>query len=263
MNAKTFNLNETELRAGMSAFWNDALSVKPYGGGLCWTMPVMLPDGVQVVLRAREVTPGKVVLSDGGETLQWLAMRGLQAENGGFVEELLRERCAFFGFEINGAALEKVLSLPLPPEEVQIFAEGLASVAHLIYRQERIFQDESVAVAQIQGALYANKVKFVRRKEIPVSPKRKISVDFYFEAAERERVIKAFDQKSRQLDVVDLWARRWALLKNAHERMDMAMVYDEHVFQPVDEVRELAAELAAPCVPAHRVEDLGDFLCAA
>lgn len=106
-------------------------------------------------------------------------------------------------------------------------------------------------------------MKFVRRKEIPVSPKRKISVDFYFEAAERERVIKAFDQKSRQLDVVDLWARRWALLKNAHERMDMAMVYDEHVFQPVDEVRELAAELSVPCVPAHRVEDLGDFLCAA
>lgn len=263
MGAKTFNLNETDLRAGMSAFWNESLSVKPYGGGLCWTMPVMMPDGVQVVLRAKEITPGKVILSDGGDTLSWLMMRGLQAENGGFIEELLQERCEFFGFRIRGASLEKVLSLPLPPEEIQIFAEGLASVAHLIYRQDRVVQEDSVAVAQIEGALYANKVKFVRRKEIPISQKRRVSVDFYFEAAERERIIKTFDQKSRQLDVVDLWARRWSLLKKSHERMDMAMVYDEHVFQAVGEVRELAEELSVPCVPAQRVEDLGDFLHAA
>lgn len=263
MSAKTFSLNEKELRSELSAFWNDALAIAPHRGGLCWTMPVMMPDGVQVVLRARDVTPGKIILSDGGDTLQWLSMRGFHAENGGFVQRLFRERCTFFGLELSNGALEKVLSLPLCAEEVQIFAEGLSSVAHLIYRQDYAFQEDSIAVAHVEGALYANKIKFTRRKEIPVSAKRKINVDFYFEARGQERIIKTFDQKSRQLDLVDLWARRWLLLKKSYDQMAMAMVYDEQIFNAIGEVQELADELDVPCVPSHRVEDLGPFIQAA
>lgn len=135
IHANTSDFDIKHLRKVLTTFWNEQFRVEATAHGLVAAFPMMDASGWQVMVHLEPVTPDRWVISDQGEILIGLEDAGRNTDSGK-VREAVQSQCAFYGIERDGLNLRKFLRYPFAPEEIQIFAEGLVALSHLLPKQQ-------------------------------------------------------------------------------------------------------------------------------
>ena len=219
-------LTPEACRQAMETFWREQVAVEPTRDGLALTLPLMYPDGWQVTVFLSALTPGKLRLSDRGKTLGALVEAGMSLDpkksNTG---QLLAERVSTFELQSDGAVLSRDVQLPLQGLDVQIFAEALVSIAHLIYRHEPGVTHENPAEHAVRRIFAARNVTPRRNADLEGVLERRIRVDYLVEAR-RPLAVQVVSRRDNLLAYMEQWAFRWSDLRKRNDQLLAAMVYD-------------------------------------
>lgn len=210
----------------MEMFWREQVDAAPTRDGLALTLPLMYPDGWQVTIFLTPLTPGWVQLSDHGKTLGMLIGAGMNIESKqSSTVALLNERARTFELENDGAVLTKNVRLPLQGVDVQLFAESLVSIAHLLYRHERPVTHANPSERAVAQFFASRNVTPRRNVELEGELEHRIRLDYVVEASD-SLAVQVVSRRENLRDYMEQWAFRWSDLRKRHDRMLAAMVYD-------------------------------------
>lgn len=213
-----------DCREALTRFWDETLAVEATDDGVVMALPLMLPDGLQVVVRLSRVSATTAVVSDGGETLQRLAGSGMNLHTP-VIRELLGDRLAGFEIERDGWELRQRVRLPVEGLDIQLFGEALVSIAHLCNRHEPEPVVEAVADRTVQK-FFAERALTPRRGfALEGRLERRIAVDYYLEEGVG-LAVEVVSRKTQILPYMEQWGWRWTDLRARHPRLVRAMVYD-------------------------------------
>jgi len=211
----------------MEAFWREQVEAAYTRDGIALTLPLMYSDGWQVTVHIMTTTPGRARLSDYGKTLGSLVEAGMKLD-ATLTALLLEERMQMFEVQQDGFLLTKDVQLPLQGVDVQIFAEALVSIAHLIYRREGSSSLVSPADRVIGELFEGRKIKPRRRVPLEGLLEKRILIDYVVEAR-RLLALEVVHRRDNLLPYMEQWAFRWDDLRKKDKRLMAAMVYDpEH-----------------------------------
>jgi len=97
----------------------------------------MYPDGWQIIVHIEPFSATHVMITDKGHTLKKLQQEGLHIDaQSQQTYSLLEERKKAFELEQQGYELRRLIPFPIQGLDVQLFAESLVSISHLVYRCE-------------------------------------------------------------------------------------------------------------------------------
>ncbi len=208
----------------MQSFWREQVQAAKTREGVALTLPLMYPDGWQVTVQITPLTPGWVRISDQGKTLGGLLETGMSL-SATHTAHLLNERIQAFELKSDGAVISKEARLPLQGVDVQLFAEALVSIAHLVYRHEPATLQENPADKVVRRVLEARKVQPVRNAELPGHLLKSTRVDYLVEA-KRTLAVQVVNRRENLLDYMERWAFRWDDLRKHNNRLLTGMVYN-------------------------------------
>lgn len=217
-------LTPSACAAMMEAFWHEQAQAAATRDGVALTLPLMYPDGWQVTVHLSQLIPGWVRLSDHGKTLGALIEAGLSLD-ANHNAALLAERVKTFELLNDGALLSKDVRWPLQGVDVQLFAEALVSIAHLIYRHEPASLLDNPADKAVCRVFETRKVKPRRNAEIKGHLLQSTRVDYLVEGR-RPLAIQVVNRRDFLLDYMERWAFRWGDLRQHNNRLLAGMVYN-------------------------------------
>lgn len=217
---------QTQLKKSLLQFLGENLLIETAGEGFRVGMPLMDARGWQVQVQLQPLAPGKWLLSDGGETLGSLEAEAFKTSSGKGAEKV-ESQCRFYEIERDSLKLQKVISWPADPAEIQIFAEALVAISHLrpktqaqvAVNVDRLIEDK------MNQYFYGRSLKPLRRHKLQGEVEESIVVDFYLESAHPLALQPVF--RSRHLrGYMEQWGWRWLDLKAAQPDLIKAMVFD-------------------------------------
>jgi hypothetical protein len=253
----TTPLNIETIRQTLANFWGEMLEVNSTRKGFALAMPLCYPDGWQILLDLVQLTPGHVRLMDCGRTLRWLVAGGQNIETSA-MEEHLAERMATFQLQRDGWTLFRDLPLPLAGVDVHLFGEAMASIAHLRYLHEAAVKTLNVPRQMLERVFRERHLEARTNYKLDGRLEKAIEVD-YFVAATRPVAFQILNRRGRVTGIMEQWGFRWRDLRDAHEELLPAMIYDPAVSE-VDEVAmtigESVCELFCAYDETKRIHDL-------
>jgi hypothetical protein len=198
--------------------------VEPTGDGVVLALPLLYPEGLQVVVSMKSITETSGLLTDRGETLGALSSSGLNLE-ADVVEQLVADRLAMFDLQRDGFILQKRIRFPVDGLDIHLFGEALVSLAHLIYRHEPETTEENVADRTI-GRIFAERaLKPKRNALLEGLVQKRIQIDYYLEGR-RGLALEVINRRHQLLPYMERWGWRWNDLRETHPHLIRAMVYD-------------------------------------
>ncbi|MCC5806197.1 MAG: hypothetical protein JJU00_07700 [Opitutales bacterium] len=214
------------LRASFTAFWEEQLQVEAVADGVVVSPPVLYADGWQVTVHLEQLTPRQWRMTDRGATLGKLLDAGLHPDQGKLAT-VLQQQTSFYGFDRDGLQIEKLMRFPFEVAEIQIFAEGLVAISHLLPKvPKEIFPGtERMIEDRITSFFYNRRLTPLRRHKLAGQVEREITVDFYLEGP-KPLALQPVTRTRNLLPYMEQWGWRWTDLKNRHPDMICAMVYD-------------------------------------
>jgi hypothetical protein len=214
-----------DCREALIRFWGETLKVEPdRAAGAVLALPLMFPDGLQVVVCVQPLTDRSLLISDQGETLGNLVSSGLNIESD-VVGEFLRDRLQTFEFERAGLELRKVIRFPVQGVDIQLFGEALVSVAHLFYRLEPEAAVEDVVDRAVQRIFRDRSLQPKRNFFLEGALEKRIRVDYYL-SGKRSMALEVVKRRKDILPYMEQWGWRWTDLRQRHATLLRAMVYD-------------------------------------
>src|SRR5215469_7876116 len=102
----------SQSKNALVRFWADTLKIEPAREGVNIALPLLYPDGLQVVANLRPLAERTALLSDRGEVLANLTNSGFNLESE-VVKKLITERLQVFDLRRDGLILEKQIRLPI------------------------------------------------------------------------------------------------------------------------------------------------------
>lgn len=256
----SINFDIESIRAGLGAFWQESLqTVQCAEEEICLAMPLLLPDGWQMQLFLKRLSHKQVVLTDNGKIMQWLLSRGVSTKAKG-IAQLMQEKLALFEIEACGYELRKVLSLPIQANEIQLFAEGMLSIAYLLYRAESVAEQEHAAYFQVEKVLRDWRIDFNINYKVTTKVKREIKVDFWIPTLARPKIAQVFAQRTRPLEIAEIWACRFQELRESDSPPRLAMIYDEATFEMDATIQRIMEHHSDLVCPSHRTDEISDFV---
>lgn len=208
----------------MESFWREQVEAAHTRDGVALTLPLMYPDGWQVTVHLTPTTPGFLRLSDHGKALGSLIETGMNVDSR-HTASLLDERLKMFEVRREGLLLTKDVRLPLQGIDVQIFAEALVSIAHLIYRHEPASLQASPADKVVRGIFAARDIKPRRNVPMEGQIEKRILVDYVVDAR-GQMALEVVHRRDNLLPYMEQWAFRWDDLRKKNKQLVAAMVYD-------------------------------------
>lgn len=222
-----YTLTPEVCTAALARFWHEQLRVVTQRDRLLIGLPLLRPDGFQVVVSLQQLSATRAALSDRGETLIALENAGLDLEPASLTRELLETRLKTFELMQDGFELKKEIRLPLDGIDVQLFGEALVSIAHLLYRHEPAKGRAEHVYSQIRGLLTRGHFKFIEGAAAVIAGRteKQIGVDFLVQ--ERRTVAcKSIERRGRMREYMEQWGYRWLDAKKQDDRLVAAMFYD-------------------------------------
>jgi hypothetical protein len=220
-------LTPESCAAALAKFWHEQLRVEAKGDRLFIGLPLLRPDGWQIVVTLQQISATRAVLSDRGETIAALENAGLDLEPSSLSRELLETRLKTFELIQDGLELVKEVKLPLDGLDVHLFGEALVSIAHLLYRHEPAKMRNEHVYQQVRGLLTRGHFKFVEGAAAVVAGRteKQIGVDFLLN---EKRVVacKSVERRGRVRDYMEQWGYRWMDAKKKNPKLVAAMFYD-------------------------------------
>lgn len=208
----------------MHRFWNEQVGASATGQGVALALPLMYPDGLQVQVHLEQVAPQTAILSDRGETLARLHSDGLNL-NAKETAALFESRKKAFDLQQHGFELRKQIKLPLDGIDVQLFAESLVSIAHLIYRFEPSTRDAGPAERQLRHIFEERNLNATWSGTLDGHVEKQIRVDCIF-TAHRTLACKIVKRQGPMLAYMEQWAWRWTDIRKQNPRVLKGMVFD-------------------------------------
>lgn len=260
MKTGEIQIDPNALREPLEKFWSDNLSIEKRGAELLAALPLLYPNGMQVVISATRPTQSDVIISDSGRTISSLEAEGLDLSlprN----RELLDEKIKAFELSKEGFEIKKLICFPIEGIDVQLFAEALVSISHLIYRHEISTPRSAHVYTTIRNILAHNHFHFKERDEAIIQGKieTKIPVDF---VAMGNHVVacKTIERRGRIREYMEQWGFRWRDAKDRNPKLINSMFYDREnqnwdsdslnigrsvcdIFEPYDEAEKITQAL--------------------
>jgi hypothetical protein len=222
---KTIELLTPEnCREALRRFWDDQTDVVGTSRGVAMALPLMYPDGWQVQVFLEPVSVSRAKITDRGQTLKRLQEAGVNFD-AGQTKVLLDEKKRVFELQHDGFELFREIHLPLEGMDVQLFAESLASIAHLVYRYEPYTPSESPADRTLQQVFRERQWQPKRNFELDGELEKRVRVDYYIETRE-PLACQVVRRRAPLLPYMEQWGFRWADLRRRHPTLRRAMVYD-------------------------------------
>lgn len=225
----TFSAND--LRTLLADFWNSILEVQTTPQGLLFTMPVSYPDGWQVVLELQQVTPQTWLLTDRGQTINWLMGQGLNLQTDA-MQSHLKRLCSEHALQLSDGVFVRQLSWPLQASDMHVFAEGVTAVARLELFNEHRVLEEDVATHAVERILKEAHFPNQRQHKLAITAERFVTVDFYV-PQKCPAAIQIVKTKTDLPGTMEKWGFRWRELKGLNPGLAPIMLFDRNT-QTID-----------------------------
>jgi len=253
-------LSPNALQTTLSVFWNEQLAVEETRNGLVAALPLMYPDGLQVVVNVEPFAPAQAMITDHGRTLMALENAGLNLEpKAKHNHILLEEKKKIFELDQDGFELRKLIALPLDGIDVQLFAESLVSISHLLYRVERRGTQDHVVSNTLQRTFKARSLTPKKGAYLSGKVEPQIKVDFLFEE-KKTLAMKAIDVHGRVRDHMEQWGWRWTDLHKQNPDVLRAMVYNPDQQDWDDTSLNIGREVCDLFCPYYETDQINDTL---
>lgn len=252
----TFGSLAGECRDALTQFWGEQLRFETTRNGVVMALPLMYPDGLQVVLTLNPVASGSAILSDGGHTLGQLSTSGLNFDaHAKQTHSLLNQRLQAFELERDGLELRKAIKLPVDGLDIQLFGEALVSIAHLIYRYDAEGTVQSAADRTVRKVFADRQIQPQQPHYLAGRIEKRIKVDFFW-SGKRPLAVEVIRRRGANLAYMEQWAWRWTDLHNRDESLLRAMIYDPDL-QSFDETTvEIAKSVCELFCPYFETDSL-------
>jgi hypothetical protein len=219
-------LNPLACQETLARFWTEQLRVEQTKEGLLLALPLLYPDGIQVTLAIKSISPSQAILTDLGQTVARLECSGIDLKlqkN----EEILQDKLKIFEILQNGLELQKAIRLPLDGIDIHLFGEALVSIAHLIYRHELAVPRVQHVYNAVRGLLVEQKYDFLELDQASIAGEVEqiIRVDFLIRDR-RAIACKTVERRGRMREYMEQWGYRWVDAKNHNQKLSRAMFYD-------------------------------------
>lgn len=222
-------LDRETCERALAEFWRAETRVEKTGQGLVVALPMLYPDGWQVVVALEQLTSRDVRLSDKGRTLGNLAELGLNWDRAAKQNKaLLEERLKAFDLQRDGFELTMMVRLPLKGIDVHVFGEALVSIAHLAYRVEAAHPRQSAADAAVRRMFEVHKTRFQEGAKVNGHLERGIRVD-YLVRNSGALAVEVVKRQGNMLPLMEQWGWRWGDIRNGNPDMSCAMIYDPDI----------------------------------
>lgn len=208
----------------VQGFLREQVSAEKTRRGVVMALPLMYPDGFQVQVHLEPVAKSSALITDRGRTLAKLHENGLNLEAKQTLA-FLEERKQTFELNQVGFELQKEVPLPLQGIDVQLFAESLVSIAHLIYKYEPATSEESVADRMLKQIFKERKIEPTVNAIIDGEIEKGIRVN-YFLPARHPLACKVVKRRGPMLGYMEQWGWRWIDVKRHNPRLLRGMIYD-------------------------------------
>ncbi len=255
----TIHTLATECRAALNCFWGEQLAVESTRTGVSIALPLMYPDGLQVVLAVQPVSATRAVVSDEGRTLGQFFNAGFNVDaRAKQSHTLLQERIRAFELSKDGFELKKEIRLPADGIDLHLFGEALVSISHLIYRHEPESFVESAADRTVRQVFKDRKVVPLENVALEGRVEKKIKVD-YLVTGKHRLAMEVIKRRGSDLGYIERWAWRWTDLKNRDGTLLNAMVYDPDVQdydQTALEIGRSVCDVFCPYFETERIHKL-------
>ena len=219
-------VNPQSCRAELAKFWDQQLRIERTSKGLLIALPLLYPDGLQVILELRTITPSQAILSDRGETIAGLQTAGIDLSLQGNAQTL-EDKLKVFELQQNGLELQKLIRLPLEGIDIHLFGEALVSISHLLYRHELASPRVLHVYNAIRDLLKEQDLTFLECEQAYVlgEVEQRIKVDFLI-TNRRHIACKTIERRGRMRDYIEQWGFRWWDAKQRNQKLSRAMFYD-------------------------------------
>jgi hypothetical protein len=219
-------VNADSCREALAKFWGDHLRAEDGKDGVLLALPLLYPDGLQVVVKITQISNVAAIISDQGEALSRLGTGGIDlslSRNSEFLESKLK----VFELQRDGLNLKKPIRLPIDGLDIHLFGEALVSISHLIYRHELASPKALHVYNAIRGLLKRKNFTFKEREEAVILGKVEphIRVDFLV-TEKRVLACKTVERRGRMRDYIEQWGFRWMDAKQHNKTLVRAMFYD-------------------------------------
>lgn len=212
-------------REAVQAFLREQVAVEKTRRGVVMALPLMYPDGFQVQVHLESIAKSSALITDRGRTLAKLHESGLNLEAKQTLT-LLEERKQMFELQQTGFELQKEIALPLQGIDVQLFAESLVSIAHLIYKHdEPKTSEESVADRTLKQVFKERGIEPTINALIDGEIEKGIRVNYFLPAA-HPLACKVVRRRGPMLVYMEQWGWRWMDVQKRNPRLLRGMVYD-------------------------------------
>jgi len=251
-------LTPETCREALRRFWDDQTDAVAHRDGVAMALPLMYPDGWQVQVFLEPVSPSLAVITDRGQTLKRLQEANVSFEVGQ-TKALLDEKKEVFELAHDGFELSKEIRLPLDGVDVQLFAEALVSIAHLVYRYEPYTQPESPADRTLQQVFKEWHWAPERNVELDGELEKRVRVD-YFIKARKPIACQVVRRRAPILPYMEQWGFRWTDLRRRHPTLMRAMVYDPDKQEWDETSLKIGREVCELFCPYFETGAIHDFL---
>lgn len=231
MNAEN-HLTKSDLRRQLLSLWDDILEIETIPQGFLFTMPAAYPDGWQVVVELKQVTPKGFVLSDQGKTLTWLFGQGQNIQTEAMQAHVRRYCAEHFIEEVKGVFFRN-LNAPLEMTDIQVFTEGLVAISRLEVLNDHRIAEENLAESYVQRVFEDAHLTPTRHEKLNITKERAVTVHF-FVREKRPLAVQLIKTKSDVSGTMEKWGFRWHELKKAYTGLAPVMLYDRNT-QVIDD----------------------------
>lgn len=218
------NLQPSALHEALSGFWSSSLTIEQEEGRVHLALPQTDAEGWQQVIEITEPTPGVARISDAGRVLSQLANAGQNIDSGStsrHIAEISRNH----HMTREGLELVRLVSLPLNPVDVHVFAEGLSAISHLWVLHEANVRTLDLADQTIQRVFKDHHIEPRKGASLTGSIEKSVRVDYLVESRNRVAV-EIIRRKNNLYPLMEQWGFRWMDLKKADDRLLPVMLYD-------------------------------------
>jgi hypothetical protein len=245
-------------RDTVQAFLCEQVAVEKTRRGVVIALPLMYPDGFQVQVHLQPITKSIVLITDLGRTLGRLHEDGLNLDAKQTLA-LLEERKQVFELNQVGFELQREIQLPLQGIDVQLFAESLVSISHLIYKFEAVTAEDSVADRTLLKIFEERQLKPTVNAVIDGEIEKGIRVN-YLVAGPRSLACKVVKRRGPMLNYMEQWGWRWTDVQKHNPQLLRGMIYDPDKQQWDDTTLNIGRSVCDLFCPYFETQAIHDAL---
>ena len=253
-------ITKEEIREGLLGFLGNVFSIENTSKGYAVAMPALMADGWQVTFLVEQVAADTILLSDAGRTISWLEMRGINSQSD-IVSSLFHEKVLMFQAECPDGVLKKLTTPQNLFLDMQLFAELIASLSHLIFRFNPSVANQRTAYQCVDELVVGLGLPCDRKAHLKAASGRDLVVDFCVSRSGLpSRLLQTVDARTKSEDLIEIWGYRLNDIVDFYQEVCAAIIYNEDFCHPKPFLHEIMNSRKGKLFPYHRQDEIADFL---